>query len=135
MLRPIILVLATLVCTAAVAIEPVTVKVLSCYDGDTCRADAEILPGRDRIRLANADAPEIEGQCRDEINRAIEARDYTRALVAGKIVTLTAIEPDKYRKRVDAYVRLPDGRDLGDALIAAGLARPYSGEQRRSWCQ
>jgi hypothetical protein len=34
--------------------------------------------------------PEIEGKCRDEIKRAIEARDYTRALVAGKVVTLTA---------------------------------------------
>jgi hypothetical protein len=30
-------------------------------------------------------------------------------------ITLTAIEPDRYDKRVDAYVRLPDGRDVGDA--------------------
>jgi endonuclease YncB( thermonuclease family) len=112
----------------------ITVKVLSCYDGDTCRAASEILPGRDRIRLANADTPEIEGKCREEIERAIQARDYTRALVAGKIVTLTAIEPDKYERRVDAYVRLPDGRDLGNALIAAGLARPYSGGHRAGWC-
>jgi endonuclease YncB( thermonuclease family) len=65
---------------------------------------------------------------------AIEARDYTRALVAGKVVTLTAIEPDKYDKRVDAYVQLPDGRDLGNALIAAGLGRPYSGGHRDGWC-
>jgi hypothetical protein len=61
------------------------------------------------------------------------ARDYTRALVAGKIVTLSAIQPDKYRKRVDAYVSI-NGRDLGDALIAAGLARPYTGGHRAGWC-
>jgi hypothetical protein len=41
-------------------------KVLSCYDGDTCRLEREILPGRDRIRLANADTPEIEGRCQEE---------------------------------------------------------------------
>jgi endonuclease YncB( thermonuclease family) len=48
-------------------------------------------------------------------------------------VTLTAVGPDKYRKRIDAYVSI-DGRDLGDALISAGLARPYSGGHRADWC-
>jgi micrococcal nuclease len=62
------------------------------------------------------------------------ARDYIRSLVVGQVVTLTAVQPDKYDKRVDAYVRLPDGRDLSDALIAAGLARPYSGGRRAEWC-
>src|SRR4029453_17477521 len=133
MIRPIALALIALTYNAATAVEPVTVKVLSCYDGDTCRLEREILPGRDRVRLANADTPEIQGQCQDEIDRAIMARDYTRALVAGKVVTLTAIEPDKYRKRIDAYVSI-DGRDLGSALIAAGLARPYSGGHRAGWC-
>jgi endonuclease YncB( thermonuclease family) len=103
------------------AAEPASrqAMVLSCYDGDTCRAASEILPGRDRIRLANADTPEIEGKCAGEMKLAIEARDYTRALVAGKVVTLTAIEPDKYDKRVDAYVRLPDGRGASDSAIVA----------------
>jgi endonuclease YncB( thermonuclease family) len=61
------------------------------------------------------------------------ARDYTRSMVVGRIVTLTAVEPNKYRKRVDAYVSF-EGRDLGDALIAAGLARPYAGGRRAGWC-
>jgi hypothetical protein len=39
-----------------------------------------------------------------------------------------------YKKRADAYVMLPDGRDLGSALIAAGLARRYAGGQRAGWC-
>jgi hypothetical protein len=96
------LVLAVLSVAPAAAGDPISAKVLSCHDGDTCRAAADILPGRDRIGLANADTPEIEGRCPEEIERAIEARDYTRALVVGKVVTLTAIEPDKYDKRVDA---------------------------------
>jgi micrococcal nuclease len=61
------------------------------------------------------------------------ARDYTRSMVVGRTVTLTAVAPDKYPKRVDAYVSI-DGRDLGDALIAAGLARTYVGGKRGGWC-
>jgi micrococcal nuclease len=133
MLRPIVLALATLACASAMAAEPVAVKVLSCYDGDTCILDRDILPGRDRVRPSNADTPEIEGKCPGEIRQAIMARDYTRSLVVGRVVTLTAVRPDKYPKRVDAYVSI-DGRDLGDALIAAGLARPYSGGHRDGWC-
>jgi endonuclease YncB( thermonuclease family) len=113
--------------------DPISVKVLSCHDGDTCRLEREILPGRDRVRLANADTPEIDGKCAEEISLALEARDYTRALVVGRIVTLSAIGPDKYPKRLDAYVAV-DGRDLGEALIVAGLARPYSGGKRPGWC-
>jgi endonuclease YncB( thermonuclease family) len=105
--------------------------VLSCYEGDTCRLDREVLPGRDRFRLADADAPEIEGKCAAEKQRAIEARDYTRSMVVGRVVSLLAERPDKYRKRLDAYVSV-DGRDLGSALIAAGLARPYG--QPAGWC-
>jgi endonuclease YncB( thermonuclease family) len=108
--------------TAVLSHGPIFATVLSCYDGDTCIL-REILPGRDRVRLSNADTPEIEGRCQSEIERALMARDYTRSMVVGRIVTLTAVEPDKYRKRIDAYVSI-DGRDLGEALIAAGLARP-----------
>jgi hypothetical protein len=70
------------------------------------------------------DTPEIEGRCQEEIERAVMASDYTRALVAGRVVTLSAIQPDKYRKRIDAYVSI-DGRDLGDAC-AALQRRPSS---------
>jgi micrococcal nuclease len=133
MLRPIILALAAFISAPAVAAEPATAEVLSCYDGDTCILDREILPGRARVRLSNADTPEIEGKCPAEIKRAIEARDYTRAMVVGRVVTLLAVQPDKYRKRIDAYVSI-DGRDVGDALMAAGLARPYKGGQRDGWC-
>jgi hypothetical protein len=63
--------------TAAPSQEPIFAKVLSCYDGDTFRLEREVLPGRDQFHLANADTPEIEGQCAVEKQRAIEARDNT----------------------------------------------------------
>ena len=50
------------------------------------------------------------------------------------MVLLEDVREDKYPKRVDAYVITPDGRDLGEALLSAGLARAYDGGQRQSWC-
>jgi micrococcal nuclease len=113
----------------------VTARVLACYDGDTCTVDRDILPGRDRVRLRNADTPEIKGKCRAERELAQRARDFSQQLV-GQAVTLEDVKVDKYARRVDAYVVMPDGSDLGLglALIAAGLARPYSGGKRAGWC-
>jgi endonuclease YncB( thermonuclease family) len=96
-MRAPLLSLSLLLLTGAADPASQQAMVLSCYDGDTCRLDRETLPGRDRVRLANADTPEIEGRCRKESEAAIMARDYTRALVVGRVVTLTAIEPNKYR--------------------------------------
>jgi endonuclease YncB( thermonuclease family) len=133
MVRLAALTLIILASSTALGQGPISARVLSCYDGDTCILDREILPGRDRVRLSNADTPEIDGKCAGEIKQAIMARDYTRSMVVGRIVTLTAVGPDKYRKRIDAYVSI-GRRDLGDALIAAGLARSYSGGHRDEWC-
>jgi len=96
-------------------------------------SDRDVLPGRDRVRLRNADTPEIKGKCASEKALAQQARSFALQLV-GKVVTLEDVKVDKYARRVDAYVIMPDGRDLGRALIAAGLARPYSGGKRAGWC-
>jgi endonuclease YncB( thermonuclease family) len=100
----------------------------ACYDGDTCTVDLYILPGRNRVWLRNADAPEIKGKCLSEKQLAQQARKFSLQLV-GKTVTLDDVKADKYARRVDAYVTMPD-RDLVRAPIAAGLARPYSGSKR-----
>ena len=109
----------------------VAARILSCYDGDTCTVDRYILPGRNRVRLRNADTAEIEAHCAAEKRLALQAKAFTSRLV-GKVVTLGDVQVDKYAKRVDAFVIMPDGRDLRQALIAAGLARPL---QRRSPCR
>src|SRR5262245_25950120 len=73
MVRLAALILMILASTAALGQEPIFAKVLSCYDGDTCRLEREVLPGGDQFHLANADTPEIEGQGAAEKQRAIEA--------------------------------------------------------------
>jgi len=109
-------------------------RVIYCYDGDTCTVDHDILPGRDRVRVRSADAPEIKAHCACEKRLALAAKQFTTSRLVGQVVLLEDVREDKYPKRVDAYVIMPDGRDLGEALISAGLARPYDGGHRQSRC-
>lgn len=105
------------------------------YESGACRAvDGDTLDcaGR-RVRLVNIDAPELHGRCPAE-NQMAE-----RAKLAAMIALATSpihVTPDGGK---DRYGRLlarvvVDGRDLGETLIAQGLARPYAGGPRRGWC-
>jgi micrococcal nuclease len=126
---------AVLLCSLpALAHGAVEARVIACYDGDTCTVDHDILPGRDRVRVRGADAPEIQAHCAAEKRLALAAKQFTTSRLVGRTVLLEDVREDKYPKRVDAYVTMPDGRDLGEALVSAGLARPYDGGQRQSWC-
>lgn len=95
------------------------------YDGDTFRAT---------FRVANIDAPEINGQCAYERQLAIKAREFTRAWLAKGKVEISQDSPRGVdpNGRVLVLVRR-GGEDLGEALIAAGLARRWDGK-RHPWC-
>jgi|SRR5690606_28329766 len=98
-------------------------------DGDTIEADGQ------RYRLANIDTPEMGqgARCAAERRLAQRATQRARALIdaAARIETHAIGRTDRYGRQV-AYV-LIDGRDLGEALIAEGLARPWRG-RREPWC-
>jgi len=49
-------------------------------------------------------------------------------------VRLYDIRVDKYGGRVLARVITNDGGDLGQGLLASGLARTYADQARGSWC-
>jgi len=112
----------------------VLARVISCYDGDTCTLDRDILPGRNRVHVRGADAPEIPARCAAEERLAQAAKEFTSSRLVGRNVLLIDVREGKSPQGVDAYVRMPDGRDLGWALISAGLARRYDGGKRQSWC-
>ena len=109
------------------------------FDGDTFSAgvkldaDVEITV---RVRLINVDTPEMNGKCKAEKVMAQSARDLLGVLMPrGTVVELENIKDDKYLGRINANVILPDGRDVGRVMIDSGLARPYSGGKRKSWCE
>lgn len=92
------------------------------YDGDTLRAT---------FRIANIDTPEISGACDSEKKLALKAKAYTAEWLAKGSVTIQQTGVDRYG-RVLALVRRGTD-DLGEALIKAGLARPWTGKQEK-WC-
>ena len=108
------------------------------FDGDTFSAGVMLeqdIKITVRVRLINVDTPEMNGKCNAEIVMAQSARDLLATLIPrGTTVDLQNIKDDKYLGRIDANVILPDGRDVGQILIDSGLARPYSGGKRKSWC-
>jgi len=92
------------------------------YDGDTLRAT---------FRVENIDAPELKGACDSERQLAVRAREFTKAWLARGRVTITQTGVDRYKRVLARVTR--DGEDLGNALVAAGLARPWRGK-RENWC-
>jgi micrococcal nuclease len=92
------------------------------YDGDTLRAT---------FRIENVDTPEIKGSCDAERKLAGRAKSFTAAWLAKGKVTIQQTGIDKYGRVLARVER--DGEDLGEALIAAGLARPWKG-RREKWC-
>lgn len=116
------------------------------YDGDTLYIAAELrleageprlsvlLDSSVGVRVEGIDTPELRGQCERERLLARRARDYVQALVAaaGGVVRLSGVKLGKYAGRVVARVSV-GGRDLAEALVAAGHARVYEG-RRLPWC-
>jgi endonuclease YncB( thermonuclease family) len=104
----------------------------------TCRAiDGDTIVGaRETIRISNIDTPELgsHARCAGEAELAARAKAFTAARLAAGNVELhrDARRPRDRYGRTLATVRV-DGMDLGEALVAAGLARIWDG-RRHPWC-
>lgn len=103
-------------------------------DGDTVKMrvaiwiDQELLVS---VRVAGIDAPELfRPQCEAEKLLAREAKAFAEAFLAGGEAVLYDIERAKYAGRVVARIEA-GGADLGDALVAGGLA--VEG-RKGGWC-
>lgn len=115
--------------------------VVSIYDGDTfylrlpsCTSQIPSLCARAGVRLRGIDAPEMRATCPLEAQKGRAARERLRELLDyGHRMQLRNVGREKYgRLLADLEI---DGRDVGERLIAEGLARPYHGGTRQSWCR
>lgn len=99
-------------------------------DGDT------IACGTARVRMLNIDTPELgsHARCPAEAALAERARQFTaQRLAAGAVeIRVDGKRPRDRYGRTLAWVSV-DAQDLGEELIAAGLARRWDG-RRRPWC-
>jgi micrococcal nuclease len=115
--------------------EPARVEVsthnIRVIDGDTL----EDMSADITYRLVNIDTPETgsRARCAAERDLGDRATRTARALItnARAFETRPTGRIDRYGRTI-AYVRV-DGRDLGETLIADGLARPWRG-RREPWC-
>lgn len=115
---------------------PATVTYI--VDGDTFYANVMMdsdISVRTSVRIIGIDTPEINGKCKSEIDGAKRAKKrLSELLPVDSVVELSDIKDDKYLGRIDATVKLSDGRDIGKILIKEKLARGYKGGKRKSWC-
>jgi len=104
---------------------------LTVIDGDTF----EVRGTGERIRLTNIDTPEKgdRARCAAERAAANAATQAARQLIssADTVSINRTGRQDDYGRTI-GYVSI-DGRDLGEAMIAAGHARPWRG-RREPWC-
>ncbi|ELF6528460.1 thermonuclease family protein [Salmonella enterica] len=91
-------------------------RVIRVLDGDTI----EVMASREavRVRLVNIDAPEKKQ------NYGRWSTDMMKSLVAGKTVTATYFQRDRYG-RILGQVYAPDGMNVNQFLVRAGAAWVY----------
>ena len=100
---------------------------LRVIDGDTFQY------GSDRIRIADIDTPELQARCPEELALARAATNRLRALLASGPFELhrSGRDEDRYGRKL--RIVTPDGRSIGNMLVAEGLARTWTG-RREPWC-
>ncbi len=100
-------------------------------DGDTLEDMTQDIT----YRLVNIDTPETGSRARCDAERTLgdRATEAARSLVAHaqRLELRPTGRLDRYGRTI-AFV-LIDGRDMGETLIAEGLARPWRG-RREPWC-
>lgn len=132
--------LAILLLSAAPAVAD-SYKINRVIDGDTVEIAVDFLPAplppKLSVRILGIDTPEKEprAKCEAEAEKAKLAKRFTqRAIEEADRIDFNIREWDKFGGRVLGLVFI-DGQNLGDMLIEAGLARPYKGEAKSSWCE
>jgi endonuclease YncB( thermonuclease family) len=98
-------------------------------DGDTIKAPYGVT-----YRLLGYDTPETRhAKCDAERDLGLAAKDRLEELLEqGEVKVLESGKEDRYGRSLASVT--VNGRDVGDILIREGLARPYEGGKRASWC-
>lgn len=118
----------SLILAVALTLCPAGVPDNCVHDGDSLWLDGQ------RVRIADIDTPELDGQCAAERQLAIRARDRLLVLLNAGPFELQRIpgrDRDQYGRQLRVVLR--GGRSIGDQLVAEGLARTWTG-RREPWC-
>lgn len=115
--------------------------ILRVIDGDTIEFQADFLPDplekKLSLRIYGIDTPEksFRSSCDLESRMGEKMSRFTQSLIKqSKSHKIIIRSWDKYGGRVDGDLIL-DGKSLRDILLQTGLAKPYFGEKKQSWCK
>lgn len=115
--------------------------VISVVDGDTVKFKVDFLPKDLKpqlsVRVLGVDTPEKapRAKCEKEAQLAEKASAFTKQKVAStKNIAVVLHGWDKYGGRVLGEI-LIDNKPLSKMLVEEGLARPYDGGKKQSWCE
>ena len=108
------------------------------YDGDSVTLNIHIylnLVMTTRVRINGFDTPEIEGDCQEEIDAAVAARDHLKTILEQvPFVLIRVLRFGRWNRPVvdmDA-----GGIDIAYEMIRSNHAVPYDGKSRRiDWCK
>ncbi|OYX04765.1 MAG: hypothetical protein B7Z15_17375 [Rhizobiales bacterium 32-66-8] len=100
-------------------------RVTCVVDGDTFWLRGE------KIRISNIDAPEMDAACDAELRLALVSMRRLGELLASGRLYIRREGLDR-NGRTLATIAI-DGEDIGDQLVAEGLARTWTG-RREPWC-
>lgn len=103
-------------------------RVVSVYDGDTCRVDIDLGLGtwvhNESIRLYRINAPEVRGAERPD---GLKSRDFLRELIDGKNIILQTVrdKKGKYGRYLGEIWLQVEGeyKNVNDLLVENGLAQ------------
>lgn len=131
-----------LISTSTLAENVYQMPLYRVIDGDTVVVKASWLPPElgttISIRILGVDTPEKNylAKCQAEKELGLSASAFTKSFFADdKTVYVTFKKWDKYGGRIIGNVSNSKNEDLSAALINAGLARPYFGGAKSSWCK
>lgn len=111
-------------------------RVLWIIDGDTYQISHKDAQQGEPVRARHFDTPEkgSRARCIAERTKAAQATSAARRLLPrGTALRLSNLARDRYG-RLLATITLADGTDLAAWFIGAGLALPYEGGRKPSWC-
>lgn len=133
-------VLSCAIMSVAAQANPYDMKVTKVTDGDTIRVEATWMPpelGDDiALRIMGIDTPEKGGRAKCDAEAALgaEATAFAKSVIAvGDIVQVNLLHWDKFGGRIDADVFV-NGENFAQMQIDKGLAVPYDGGKKDSWC-
>lgn len=115
-------------------------KIIRVIDGDTVEIEANFLPAplkpSLKLRIYGIDTPEKKSRAKCDLEAELskKATAFTQKVINESISKKIKIRKwDKYGGRVLGDIIL-DGKSLEALLLNEGLAKPYDGGKKLSWC-